>query len=514
MTDTSYQHFDHPEDPGFYKQPNIAERLEKLAVNSYQVSSVKTEKIESGFLDTAGLRKITLLDSSEKSLENLLAKKYSEDRRKRSVHITVPNKSVEDETAYRFANLKFQNDIGVLSPLVLYRGIYKDVTHGRKGEIEHLLLLDYWDGPSADMNVIACRRAIESRMESLRNDKFLSDNEKTNFNDEVRKLYEIMKNEIVLKILDSMADFSHRAMQHDIIKSGDCKLEYDGGKKMNIDRVKNSFDFLIGKRENQFKALVYWNLIDGQQASKDEVLNEDKRLKNLANKKWNNFKSLFQPLRENMFLKGTDVYSQGDQHLHHFKRRPLRQGADENVRMGIFDMGSAKMEDPLFGSSRLLSSYLLDFNREKIRDIFKERYLGFVSEYKDDVQNKENKIELAFELCTLLENIWAFSRRAHDIIYNRPEYDRQTYKFREKRKLYDNQVLPLVRNIQLPEEIGLDLYDASATIKTNKLRIQEIIQGLIVDTPNYYCESNLVDPLKRLQEFIEDTIIEIKKEAA
>ena len=121
---------------------------------------------------------------------------------------------------------------------------------------------------------------------------------------------------------------------------------------------------------------------------------------------------------------------------------------------------------------------------------------------------------MAFELCTLLENIWAFSRRAHDIIYNRPEYDRQTYKFREKRKLYDNQVLPLVRNIQLPEEIGLDLYDASATIKTNKLRIQEIIQGLIVDTPNYYCESNLVDPLKRLQEFIEDTIIEIKKEAA
>ena len=49
MTDTSYQHFDHPEDPGFYKQPNIAERLEKLGVNSYQVNSVKTEKIESGF---------------------------------------------------------------------------------------------------------------------------------------------------------------------------------------------------------------------------------------------------------------------------------------------------------------------------------------------------------------------------------------------------------------------------------------------------------------------------------
>src|SRR3989344_656379 len=429
----------------------------------------------------------------------LLAIIYASEQKKKEVHIARKIKSIGEDIVYRSENLKFQESLGLLTPLFI--GAIKKVAKGKQEEPFYTLLLNYWEGPTADMDIIALRNAVDLREKKLSSDKLLTDKHKERYYSEIKTLDSILKDEIVLNALNTLIEFSTKAT--DIVENNSFKLP---NTKVKIEVVEDPFNFYIGKRERQFKAVLYWNLVNGGERSIEEVLTEGKNIKSMASEKWDAFNELVKPLRDYMFVEGKNVYSQGDQHPHNFKRVKLRDF--NKAHMGIFDMGNVKMEDPIFGASKLLASYLLGFDREQIRDVYVKGYSDFVAKFKPKVD--ERKLELAFELCTLIQALWGVSRRAYDDIYNKEAYETKVGLLGEKSRSYINPLLPLVDSIELPTSVDYRLFNPPLAIASNKRCMRDIIQGLRRDISSYYGEPNLEDHLKKLEEFLEKNIIETK----
>ena len=501
----------------FYKRDDIATRLEKLGVAKGSVRQIKVDKEEVGLFGSASLKRVTLLNAFDQPLGMLLAIIRTAEQEKKGVYITKEIKNIEEDIIYRTENLKFQESLGLLTPLFIHHEALKEVTKvihyealkgvtkGKQEEQLYVLLLNYWEGPSADMDVIALRNAIHLRKKKLNSDNFITCKDKERYSSEIKTLEDVLKDEIVLNALDTMVEFSTKTT--DTVENNNFKLP---NTKVKIEVVEDPFNFYISKRERQFKAMLYWNLVNRGERGIEEILMEGKDIKSLVADKWDTFNELVKPLSDYMFVEGKNVYSQGDQHLHHFKRVKLRDS--DKTRMGLFDMGSVRMEDPIFGASRLLASHLLGFNRAQIKDVYAKGYSDFVAKFKPGVDKR--KLELAFELCTLIETMWGASRRANDNLYNKEVYEAKAGLLGEKSRYYKNTLFPLIGlgSIELPTYVDYRLFNPPTAIASSKRCVGDIMQGLRSDITSYYGEPNLEDHLKKLEEFLEKNIIETKIE--
>lgn len=487
----------------FYGQGDVADRLKGLGIEPGSVRKVTVEEEKFGLLDTATLRKITLLDKNGDPLETLFAKIYTPGKSEERTNISSTREKIEKSVAYRYENLKFQNDLGLITPFVVQKGTYACSTRNagrrkRKEEDTSVLLMDYWEGPTADMDVMALRRAIAIREGRL--GEAVNEEMREKLSSEIISLRETLKRDIVLSALNAIEEFSNKTTL--FVEENGLKLP---NTNIRVNSERDSYKFFFGKRERQFRALLHWNLIKQSSKSIEEIIAGEETFEVV--KRWKEFRDLIKPFRKYMFTEGRSVYSQGDQHLHNFKR--VRLKSSDEASMGIFDMGSVRMEDPLFGASRLLSSYLLDLNRGQILKLYEDGSANFVAKYKPDMNRDETR--LAFELCTLIETMWGASRRAHDSTYNWGEFFSHTSVFEERPVDYQNVKLPLAHPIVLPGKIDYGAYySASDAIAANKKRMQNILMGLKEDIVGHYRKPELEDPLKRLEEFLEDNVIETK----
>src|SRR3989344_1994257 len=488
-------------DPECYRRDDIATRLEEVGIAKGSVRQVKVDEEEIGLFCSSEPRKITLLDNFHDPLGRLLAIIYPSGQKKKEIYIARKTKNIDEDIIYRSENMKFQESLSLLTPLFIHYESLRGATKGKQEEPIYILLLNYWDGPNADMDVIALRNAIDLRKKKLNSDRFITNKNKEKYSSEIKTLEDILKDEIILNALNTMVEFSTKAT--DIVENNNFKLP---NTKVKIEVVEDPFNFYIGKRERQFKAMLYWNLVNRGERIVEDILMEGKYIRHMVAHKWDTFNELVEPFRDYMFVEGRNVYSQGDQHLHHFKRVKSRDSG--KARMGMFDMGNVMMEDPIFCASRLLTSYILGFNREQIKDAYVKGYSDFVAKFKPEVDEK--KLELAFELCTLIETMWSASKRAHDDMYNKEVYESKTGLIGERLRYYQNTLLPLVGSIELPTAVDYRLFNPSVAIASSKRLMRDIIQGLRSDITRYYGEPNLEDPLKNLEEFLEGNIIETK----
>src|SRR3989344_3194963 len=487
----------------FYRQPDISDRLNKIGINAEDIQGITVKEEGFSLFDTATLKNITLSDVDNNVLGTLFAKIYSASKRNERVSISRFPRRLEQDILYSFENLKFKNDLKLPVPVVIHQGVTKEISKEHShDEYVYVLLTEYWEGPTADQDVIALRKLIDARREKLESNKFIGEDEKKALTIDIDSLREVIKKDIVSKSLDTIIEFARSTT--DIIENNNFRLP---STSVKVDIEKKSYEFYIGKRIRQFKAVLYWNLVNQGVKSKTEIIAEDGHLKSFATGKWKEFQHLLKPLVGYMFLDGRKVYSQGDQHLHHFKRRKR----ESESLMGIFDMGSVRMEDPKFGPVRVLSSHLLGLGRKEIKELYLEKISKYLAYFNPNTAEKD--LELALELNMILESIWSASRRTYDSLYNTQEYDSVIGSVGEKSKIYRGNTasggkLIFPGNIELPESIDHRLYSVPVAIASSKRTLRNIVQGLSSDIFSYYSKPALEEPLKKLYAFIEKNIIE------
>ena len=487
----------------FYRQPDISDRLNKIGINAEDIQGVTVKEEGFSLFDAATLKNINLSDVNNNVLGTLFAKIYSVGKRRERVYISRFPRRLEQDVLYSFENLKFQNDLKLPVPVVIHQGVTKEISKEHShDEYVYVLLTEYWEGPTADQDVIALRKLIDARKEKLKSDKFIDEDEKKVLAVDIDGLRDVIKKDIVSKSLDTVIEFA--GCTTDIIENNNFRLP---NTSIKVDIEKDPYEFYIGKRGRQFKAVLYWNLVNQGVKSKTEIIAEDGPLKSFATGKWKEFQYLLKPLVGYMFLNGRKVYSQGDQHLHHFKRHKRKSDS----LMGIFDMGSVRMEDPMFGPVRVLSSHLLGLGRKEIRELYSEKLSKYLTHFNPNIAEKD--IELAFELNMIPESLWSASRRTYDSLYNTQEYDSVIGSVGEKSKIYrghttSGEKLILPRNIELPEAIDHRLYSVPVAIASSKRTLRDIVQGLNSDISGYYDKPALKEPLRKLYAFIEKNIIE------
>ncbi len=220
---------------------------------------------------------------------------------------------------YQHDQIRFWNAASLPAPLVFDLNC---VDH--QGVVHYYLAMEFWDGNTHDLNVLALNQYARNTSQDKKNQQLFVDSEKDN---------------IVTSSLGAMRKFHVIGTKEARTKGMHVFVPEDLNRYFIEDRGRLYFERYLKLKSAQGMGL------------------------NGVEETLNSFCRILLPILEPLFDTQRNLYSQGDEYLHHFQ---YRQSSNGHKLTGIFDSDHVMMMRPEYSFAKLLTSHLLDldFNNE------------------------------------------------------------------------------------------------------------------------------------------------------
>lgn len=366
--------------------------LEKLKRHYPSLDIASIDSVEykdppsTGLIERTKLKRITFRGHDGRSLPLELLLKVAEQGTFRKGDIGYRHhKRVMSSMDYQKRQMEFWNSIGLRAPLVF-------------GLMEHggnpLLFMEFLDGNSHDLNVIALKEARRT----LDTIDLTSDNE--NKVDSHRKALADEENSIVNSSIDVVRMF-HLHGTRELKQLNRLKTVLETYQPRDVEEY-----YLIQRGKHYFGRLL-------ELFAKGKVLDDPKFKQEDISRLVAEFSQLLRPFIGPFADLDKLVYAQGDEYLHHLQYSN-RNGERDSV---MFDADHVMLTRPEYSYAKLLTSYLLALTYEREYSFLEQAFFpphdhGYPS------HKNTSKVIRDYSYIAIFNRLCDMGRRASDDIVN------------------------------------------------------------------------------------------------
>jgi len=341
-----------------------------------------------GLLSRTALQRVTLFDGNGNDIDFEILLK-----------VTRPGVQVIDTSnrhhqsfvrgmQYQYDHMKFWNSVGILSPIVLD---LSSVDHER--QTYYYLAMEFWDGMTHDLNVLA----LEASKSGIMSSHKLDPEQKR----EYARAIDEERSEIVNSSIMAIREFHLLGTQRlpdtptlDVFIPDDVET------------------YFLQKRGIHYlrRLLTYGTTLEGRMVFQPKYVQKD--IEGLLRE----FSDLFMPLLEPFFMSEKFVYAQGDEYLHHLQFRDM-SGSRET---GMFDSDHVMMTRPEYSYAKLLTSHLLNLKLEEEMKFVLSAFFSRGENYDPTHFVSANRTLGDYLVVSLITRLLDMGKRASDGLINVP----------------------------------------------------------------------------------------------